>query len=161
PNNLPFQLTTLVGREREVTAVRGLLLQKSGGRLITLTGPGGTGKTRLGLQVAAEMLDEFAGGVFYVALAPITDPGLVASTIAQTVDVRDAGSQPLLETLKGYLRDREILLLLDNFEQVIAAAPVVAELLEACPHLTLLVTSRAPLRLLGEQEFPVSPLAIP
>jgi predicted ATPase/class 3 adenylate cyclase len=161
PNNLPVQLTPLIGREREVVAVGNLLRHESSGRLVTLTGPGGTGKTRLGLQVAAELLDDCPDGAFFVALAPITEPGFVIATVAQVVGVREIGGQPLLETLKSYLRDRHMLLLLDNFEQVLAAAPMVTELLEACPGLRLLVTSRAPLRLRGEQEFPVPPLAVP
>ena len=130
-------------------------------RLLTLTGPGGTGKTRLGLQVAADLLDDFPDGVFFVALASVSDPDLVASTIAQTLGVREADGQPLAERLKDYLREKQLLLLLDNFEQVLSAAPLVADLLAACPRLKVLVTSRAPLHLRGEQEFPVPPLALP
>lgn len=158
PNNLPVQLTSFIGREREIAEVKRLL---STARLLTLTGPGGTGKTRLGLQVAADLLENFEGGVFFIPLAPISDPGLVISTIAQTLGVRETGGQPLLKSLQEYLRDKSMLLLLDNFEQVISAAPVLAELLVACPKLKVLVTSRAALHLSGEQEYPVSPLVLP
>jgi predicted ATPase/class 3 adenylate cyclase/Tfp pilus assembly protein PilF len=160
PHNLPVQPTPLLGREREIEEARALL-RRSDVRLLTLTGPGGTGKTRLGLQLAAELLDDFADGAFVVALAPIHDAGLVLSTIAQTLEVREAGGTSLLETLSGYLRDKQLLLVLDNFEQVIPAAPHVAELLAAAPGLKVLVTSREMLHLRGEQEFPVPPLALP
>jgi predicted ATPase/class 3 adenylate cyclase len=160
PNNLPLQPTPLLGRERETAAVQGLL-RRLDLRLVTLTGPGGTGKTRLGLQVAANLLDDFPDGVFFVDLAPIRDPDLVLSTIAQVLGVQESGGQPLLEALKAYLREKQILLLLDNFEQVIAAAPTVGELLSTCRGLKVLVTSREALRLRGEQEFPVPPLPVP
>ncbi len=130
-------------------------------RLLTLTGPGGTGKTRLGLQIAADLLDDFKDGVFFVALAPISDANLFVPAIAQALDVKEVAGQPLLETLQEYLRDKQMLLLLDNFEQVTPAAPIVAELLTACPRLKVLVTSRVGLRLRAEQEFPVPPLALP
>ena len=159
-NNLPAQPTPLVGRERELGEVRDLL-RGEGVRLLTLTGPGGIGKTRLGLQVAAELLDEFEDGVFFVALATITDPALVASAIAEPLGVVEAGDQPLEESLKGYLRGKELLLLLDNFEQVLGAAPLVGELLSACPRLKVLATSRSVLRVYGEQEYPVPPLELP
>jgi predicted ATPase len=128
---------------------------------MNLTGTGGTGKTRLGLQVAAELSDLFADGVYFVNLAPLSDPTLVLSTIAQTLDLKQTGDQPLLELLKWYLRDRHILLLLDNFEQVVSAALQVADLLAACPKLKVMVTSREVLHVRGEQEFPVPPLAMP
>src|SRR5918994_610705 len=159
-NNLPAQPTPLVGRERELGEVRDLLRGEEV-RLLTLTGPGGIGKTRLGLQVAAELLDEFEDGVFFVALAPITDPSLVASAIAEPLGVVEAGDEPLEEGLKGYLRGKELLLLLDNFEQVLGAAPLVGELLSVCPKLKVLATSRSALRVYGEQEYPVPPLELP
>jgi predicted ATPase/class 3 adenylate cyclase len=159
-NNLPAQPTPLVGRERELKEVCDLL-RTEGLRLLTLTGPGGIGKTRLGLQVAAELLDEFEDGVFFVALAPIIDPALVASAIAEPLGVVEAGDQPLKEGLKDYLRRKELLLLMDNFEQVLGGAPLVGELLSACPKFKVLATSRSVLRIYGEQEYPVPPLELP
>jgi predicted ATPase len=132
-----------------------------GGRLVTLTGPGGVGKTRLALQVAAELGELFPAGVFVTSLAAITEPGLIAAAIAVTLGVSEAGGGPALESLKAYVRATPLLLVLDNFEQVLAAAPLVAELLECGPELKVLVTSRAPLRLRGEQEFRVPPLRVP
>ncbi|HVA93132.1 MAG TPA: helix-turn-helix domain-containing protein [Chloroflexota bacterium] len=156
--NLPVQVTSFVGRERELAAVLDLLDHS---RLVTLTGAGGSGKTRLALQVATELLGEFPDGVFLVALAPITDPGLVAATIAQALGIQEAEGRSFADNLKSYLRERRMLLLLDNFEQVIAAAPLVAEVLGHCPHPRILVTSRAALHLRGEQEYSVPPLALP
>ncbi|MGH2373642.1 MAG: adenylate/guanylate cyclase domain-containing protein, partial [bacterium] len=158
PNNLPTQLTSFIGREREVAAARRLLDTT---RLLTLTGPGGTGKTRLSLQLAAEVADEFPHGVYFVPLAPITDHTLVAPTVAQSLGVQDTRGRLPLERLQEYLRDKRMLLVLDNFEQVVAAAPFVAELLKAGPDVKAVVTSRAALRLYGEQEFPVPPLQLP
>ena len=160
PNNLPLQPNPFVGREREMEAVRQRLLQPDV-RLLTLTGVGGTGKTRLALQVAADLVDSFPAGVWFVNLAPIGDPDLVLSTIATTLGVRDAGGQPLLETLQAYLHAKQLLLLLDNFEQVLPAAGVVADLLATSTGLKVLVTSRAPLRVQAEREFPVPVLALP
>jgi len=157
-NNLPVQLTSFVGRDEEIAAV-GALLDRS--RLVTLTGPGGTGKTRLGLQVAAERLTRYADGVFFVELAPVGDPDLVASAIASTLAVREAADRPLRDTLRDWLGDREMLLVLDNFEQVLGAAPLVNDLLSGAPRLRVLVTSRAVLHVHGEQEHPVPPLRIP
>jgi predicted ATPase/class 3 adenylate cyclase len=158
PNNLPLQLTSFIGREREIREVKQMLLST---RLLTLTGPGGSGKTRLALQVAAESIEQFRDGVFFVALAPITEPGLVASTIAQALGVAESGGRSVLDSLKDYLRAKHLLLFLDNFEQVISATPHLVEMLAACSHLTILVTSREGLRVRGEQEYPVSPLALP
>jgi predicted ATPase/class 3 adenylate cyclase len=158
--NLPVQLTPFLGREQELAAVRERLLHEEV-RLLTLTGPGGTGKTRLGLQAVADLIHAFEDGVFFVELAPISDPGLVASAIAHALGVRENQGQPLLESLRDYLREKALLLVLDNFEQVLEAAPVVLELLTAAPRLKVLVTSRAPLHLRGEKEFPVLPLGLP
>jgi predicted ATPase/class 3 adenylate cyclase len=159
PNNLPLQHTPLIGREREVEEVCARL-RSPGVRLLTLTGPGGAGKTRVGLQAAAELLMEFEDGIFFVALAAIADPALVASTIARTLGLTD-GAQPPEELLKGYLHDRQTLLVLDNFEQVLESVPLLDELLSAAPSLKILATSRTPLRLYGEHEFPVPPLSLP
>jgi predicted ATPase/DNA-binding SARP family transcriptional activator len=160
PNNLPVQPTPLIGREQELITLQ-QMLGRAEGRLVTLTGPGGVGKTRLALQVAADLLDAFGDGVVFVDLAPIRDPALVASTVAQTLGVRETGEQSLVASLKRYVREKQLLLVLDNFEQVLQAAPTVAELLGAAPSLKVLVTSRAVLRLRGEQEFAVPPLARP
>jgi predicted ATPase len=159
PNNLPMQPTPLVGREREVEDIRGRLLAAEV-RLLTLTGPGGTGKTRLALQAAADLLDEFEDGVYFVALATLTDPALVASTVAQALDVRESGDQTLIESMKDYLSGKRLLLVVDNFEQVLTAAPLVGELLSA-PHFKVLVTSRIPLGVYGEHEYAVPPLSVP
>jgi predicted ATPase/class 3 adenylate cyclase len=158
-HNLPTHPTALLGRERELADVRELF--EGGARLVTLTGPGGTGKTRLGLQVAADLLENFEHGVFLVELAPISDPALVPSPIAQALGVRDVGSRPIVDALKEHLRSRSVLLLLDNFEQVLPAASVVVDLLASCPRLAVLTTSREPLRLRGEQEYAVPPLMLP
>jgi len=136
-------------------------LRRTDVRLITLTGTGGTGKTRLALQVAAELLDEYAHGVFFVALAPISDPDLIVTTIAQVLGIKEVGGQSPLASLKEYLRDRQMLLVLDNFEQIVIAAPLVAELLEVARNLNILVTSRMRLSLYGEREFAVPPLIFP
>jgi predicted ATPase/class 3 adenylate cyclase len=159
-NNLPAQPTPLVGREKELREISAQLRGPEV-RLLTLTGPGGTGKTRLGLQVAAELVDEFEDGVFFVALAPVTDPHLVASAISGSLGVVESGDQPLTETLKDYLHAKELLLLLDNFEQVLEAGSLVGELLAASPRLKVVVTSRALLGVYGEHEYPVPPLELP
>ncbi len=130
-------------------------------RLVTLTGPGGVGKTRLALHVAQDLASAFADGIAFVALTPLTDPALVAPIVATALGVREAGDRSLTDSLADALRDRALLLVLDNFEQVLAAAPLLAELLGACPLLTFLVTSRAPLHVSGEHLFPVPPLALP
>ena len=159
-HNLPVQPAALLGREHEVAEIRALLLRPDV-RLLTLTGAGGTGKSRLSLQVAAELTDHFEDGVYLVALGPIVDPALVPSTIAQALDVRDSGGRPVVESLAVFLRDRHLLLVLDNFEQLLPAGLIVAELLMAAPRLKILVTSRAPLQIRGEHELSVSPLAFP
>ncbi|HEY3111189.1 MAG TPA: tetratricopeptide repeat protein [Chloroflexota bacterium] len=160
PHNLPVQLTSFVGREREVADARRELLRKEV-RLLTLAGPAGTGKTRLALQVAEDALAEFANGIFFVALARLDEPGLLASTIGEAIDVREVPGQPLLHTLKDALQAQEVLLLLDNFEHVMAQAPQVGELLAACPSLKVLVTSRELLHLSSERVLEVPPLAVP
>ncbi|MBV9542821.1 MAG: AAA family ATPase, partial [Chloroflexi bacterium] len=161
-HNLPPARTSFVGREQLLVEVRRLLTRASGNcRLLTLTGPGGTGKTRVALEAVAGVLEQFEDGARFVSLAPITDPRLVAATIAQTLGVREVGSRPPLESLKSSLRGRQLLLVLDNFEQVLAAAVELGELLEECPRLQILVTSRAALRLSGEREVVVPPLALP
>jgi predicted ATPase len=158
--NLPTQPTALIGREREIADVA-TLVHRADVHLVTLSGPGGTGKTRLAFQVAAELLDDFADGVYFVDLAPITDPELVASAIAQTLGVKERGTRPLLEELKASLRERQLLLLLDNFEQVLDAASLIVALRAAAPDLKVLVTSRTVLHLSGEYEYAVPPLALP
>lgn len=160
PNNLPAQRSPLVGRGAVLAAVQRLLLQNDAG-LLTLTGPGGIGKSRLALQAAAEMLDEFQDGVFFVSLAHVTDPALVSPAIAQALGMKQVASREMVDTLADYLSDKQLLLLLDNFEQVVAAAPVVVRLLRAAPRLKVLVTSRQALHLRDEQEFPVPALGVP
>ncbi|MCA1606818.1 MAG: AAA family ATPase, partial [Acidobacteria bacterium] len=160
PNNLPVQLTPLIGRNAEALVVK-KQLRRADVRLLTLTGPGGAGKTRLCLQVAADLLGDFPDGVFFVALAAINDPNLVASTIAQTLGIKEVAGSSLMERLKEYLRDRQMLLAIDNFEQVVAAAPLLAELLNSARSLKVLMTSRSALRITGEHEAAVPPLALP
>src|SRR5437660_10922940 len=157
---LPVSLTSLIGREQEVQAIHTMLL-RSDVRLLTLTGTGGVGKTRLALQVATKLLADFPDGVSFVSLAPISDPVLVIPTIAHTFDLKETPARPLLDLLKASLGYKHLLLLLDNFEQVLAAAPHLTDLLTSCPYLTILVTSRATLHVGGEQEFPVPPLTLP
>jgi predicted ATPase/class 3 adenylate cyclase len=160
PTNLPAQPTPLLGRAGELAEIAGLLVREQTG-LVTLTGPGGTGKTRLALQAAADALDDFPGGVFLVTLAATRDPALVVPTIAQTLGVREGAGRTVEQALLEFVGDRRLLLLLDNFEQVVQAAPEVAGLLAACPGLGVLVTSRESLRVGGEQEYPVAPLPVP
>jgi predicted ATPase/class 3 adenylate cyclase len=158
PNNLPTQLTTFVGREREVAEALGLL---SSTRLLTLTGPGGTGKTRLSLQVGAAAADDFPDGVWFVALDPVRDPSLVVPTIARTLGLAEKGTTSSMDLLAEEIGQRPVLLLLDNFEQVTDAGPEIAELLRRCPVLKAIVTTRIPLRVSGEQEYPVPGLPAP
>jgi len=158
-SSLPTPLTSLVGREREVAFVGDLLLREDV-PLLTLTGPGGVGKTRLALHVARQVADAFPDGVAFVGLAAIADPDLVVPTIVQSLGVREAGEEPVAERLAAHLRDTSLLLVLDNFEQVVEAAPVVVDLLAACPGVVLLVTSRVRLRVSGEREYPVPPLTL-
>jgi predicted ATPase/class 3 adenylate cyclase len=159
PTNLPAQATPLIGRRRELRELAEIL-RGSGRRLLTLTGPGGTGKTRLALQSAADALEDFRDGVFFVGLEGLIDPRLVLGAIAQTLGVRQTEDAPLEETLQQYAEAEELLLVLDNFEQVVEAAPLVSGLLAGSERLCVLVTSREPLRLSGEVEYPVAPLTL-
>jgi predicted ATPase len=159
PNNLPAQPTPLIGRGREADQIAELL--RDGVRLVTLTGPGGIGKTRLALQVAADLLDAFPDGAWFVDLAPLTDPELVPAAVAEALGVREEGGKPLAASLTAHLRERRLLLVLDNFEQVVDGASHVAGLMTAAPDLKVLATSRIRLGLRGEHEYPVSPLALP
>jgi predicted ATPase/class 3 adenylate cyclase len=160
PNNLPPQPTPFLGREDEVREVVDLL-RRPQIRLLTLTGPGGSGKTRLGLQVAADCLDDFTHGVFFVALAPLTNPDLVPSAIAASLGVREEGGRPLTDSLREYLVAKNLLLVLDNVEHLTEAAPLVADLLGAAPGLKVLATSRVPLHLRAEHEYSVPTLDLP
>jgi predicted ATPase len=163
PSDLPAPRTVIVGREAEVAAAKGLLLRE-GVRLVTVTGPGGIGKTRLTLEVARQSMAEFPGGVYFVPLSAVSDPGLIPSVIARTLGVKETEGRAPLETLTEFFENsvrRPLLLLLDNFEQLNRAAPLVSELLTIGPSLKILVTSRSPLHVYGEFEFPLPPLALP
>src|SRR5215211_3017559 len=158
PNNLPVQLTSFVGREQEIAEVRRLL---DGTRLLTLTGPGGSGKSRLALRVAADLLPQYRDGSCFVDLAPVTDPALVPAAVANALGVPESPGRPILDEVKDHLRHRELLQVVDNFEQVAEAGPVIEELLVAAPRLRTMVTSRVVLSLRGEQEYAVPPLHVP
>src|SRR6266702_3925513 len=160
PNDLPIQPTPFIGREREVAAVA-QLLRRPDVRLVTLSGPGGVGKTRLALHVAAELSDDFTDGVFVVALAPVNTPEQVVPALAQTLGIGGSSDLPLFPLLEAALKEKKLLLLLDNFEQVVEAAVVLAELLAACPRLKVMVTSRIGLHVRAEHEFIVPPLSVP
>jgi predicted ATPase/class 3 adenylate cyclase len=160
PTNLPGQLTSFVGRERELDELC-RLMRRPQIRLLTLLGPGGIGKTRLSIQVGRSLQDEYEDGTFFVALAPVSHPDAVIQTIAQTLKVEETGETALLDAVKAYLENRHLLLLLDNFEQVIDAAPLVNELLAAAPRVKAIVTSREELMIYGERVVLVSPLTLP
>jgi predicted ATPase/class 3 adenylate cyclase len=160
PHNLPSQPMEIVGRERELEQLH-TLLTAPGTRLVTLTGPGGTGKSRLSVQAAADLLETFPDGVWWTPLAAVTDPALALEALAASLGVREQAGQTLMTTLIDHLHSRQTLLVLDNLEQVLAVAPSLAELLAAAPGVVILATSREPLRLRGEREFPVAPLSLP
>ncbi len=157
---VPAPLTSLVGREQEVAQICALL-QRDDVRLLTLTGPGGVGKTRLALAAAVDVAADFADGMHFVPLAAVQDSRLVAAVLAHAVGVRDLGVLPFIDQVRVVAAKTEALLLVDNFEHLLPAAPLLTELLAACPRLTLLVTSRERLRLSGERDLPVLPLACP
>ena len=163
PTNLPVQRSGFVGREKEVAASKELLLRPDV-RLVTVTGPGGIGKTRLAVEMASSLVKRFPGGTYFVPLFALSDPGLIGSVILQALGIREGGSQSPLDILKANLQDSTrgpVLLLLDNFEQLVQAAPTIADLLTANSNIKVLVTSRAALHVYGEHEFPVPPLALP
>ncbi len=160
PSNLAQNLSPIIGRKKELAEVK-KLLKRENVRLVTMTGIGGAGKTRLAQAVAQSLLNDFKDGVFFVELDAITNAELVASTVAQRLGLKEAGEKPILEILKDYLRDKQILLVIDNFEQVIAAAPNIAELLSVAAKLKILITSRTVLHLSSEREFVVPPLSFP
>jgi len=160
PNNLPAQTTPFIGREKEIRVIKEQL-SNANVRLLTLSGAGGAGKTRLALQAAAEMVDDFEHGVFFVPLATLSDQALVLQTIAQAFGLRETAGRQFKEQLKEHLREKQMLLVLDNFEQVIDAAPLISDLLTAAARLKVLVTSREVLRLSGETDYQVPPLSLP
>jgi predicted ATPase len=162
PSNLPMQRTAFIGREHEAAGLR-QLLSRADVQLVTLTGPGGIGKTRLGLHVIGEIAHQFPCGVYFVALSAIREHSLIASTIAQVIGMRESGNSSSQESLIEYLGglSQPMLLLLDNFEHLVSEAPIVAQMLTAAPKLKVVVTSQAPLHVYGEHEFPVPPLALP
>ena len=159
-NNLPLQLTSFIGREREIADLKKLLTTEA--RLVTLTGPGGSGKTLLALAVASGMVEGFEDGVWWVGLAPVSDPDLVPQTVASTLGVRERPGRSLIEALVAYLESREVLLLLDNCEHLVEACAALADtLLHACPKLKILATSREALAVAGERSWQVPPLSSP
>src|SRR3712207_4671793 len=158
--NLPVIRARLIGRDRDVSAASQLVLRDDVG-LVTLVGPAGAGKTRLAVHVASQLRDRLADGVRFVALTSIRDPDLLASALAPALELRESGATPLLEAVAGDLRDRPTLLVLDNFERLLRAAPLVADLLAACPGVTCLATSRMALDVRDERRFPVAPLERP
>jgi transcriptional regulator with XRE-family HTH domain len=157
-NNLPLQLTSFIGRVQETAAIRRELAKT---RLLTLTGPAGTGKTRLALAVASAVAEDFTHGTVFVDLAPVTDPTQVPHAIAHALGLREAGRKPLRDTLSDYLKDKHLLLVLDNLEHLLAAGSMIGEVLSASDWLKILATSRSVLRVYGERDVPVPPLELP
>ncbi|MDQ2716955.1 MAG: NB-ARC domain-containing protein, partial [Chloroflexota bacterium] len=160
PNNLPAQLSSFVGREQELAAATALL-HRDDVRLLTLTGPGGVGKTRLALHIGTSLEQDFASGICFVSLAALDEIELVLPTIAQVLEIKEPNMDAVLGRLQSSLQNKQMLLILDNFEQVVSAAPSITKLLLRCPLLKILITSRTVLHLRGEQEFPVPPLSLP
>jgi predicted ATPase len=159
-HNLPAQVTAFIGREQELTEAK-CRLEEPGLRLLTLTGPGGTGKTRLALQVAADLIEVYPDGVWFVALASVASTGRIASAMAEALGVRESAGEAIEATLRAFLRSRRLLLVLDNFEHLVNAAPLIADLLATAPGLQILATSRTPLRITGEHELQIPPLGLP
>ena len=158
PNNLPLQLTSFIGRQSQINEILHLL---ESNRLVTLCGPGGTGKTRLAIQVASHVLSSFKHGVYFIDLAPISDPLLVSHAIAETLCIQENSNEPLVKSVIRFLYEKEILLVLDNFEQIIETAPLISDLLSSAPAIQVMITSRQPLRISGEQEYQVFPMNTP
>ena len=159
-HNLPVSTTTIIGREQEMALIHELL-EREDTRMLTLTGPGGTGKTRLAIQVVINLKNGYADGIYFVDLAPIREPDLVLAAVARTLGLRETTNKSLRESLRTDLENKRILLLLDNFEQVTSAGPRMVELIQDCPHVTLLVTSREALHVRGEHVLPIPPLTLP
>jgi predicted ATPase/DNA-binding XRE family transcriptional regulator len=160
PSTLPTSLTPLLGREREMEELEGLL-RRASGRVLTLTGPGGIGKTRLGIEAAHKAQSHFPDGVIFVGLAPLSDAALVVPTIAQSLGLREIEGRSAREALYSFLKHKRLLLVLDNLEHLLEVVPEVISVIDASPDLRVLATSRAPLRVRGEQEYPVGPLGVP
>ena len=158
PNNLPLLRTSFIGRQQDLELGSELLAES---RLLTLTGPPGSGKTRMAIRLAANHVGDFSHGTFFIPLAAVPEVSLIDTTIARTLGLREVPGESPLDSLKAFLRDRRVLLLLDNFEQIIEGAPLISDLLNAAPQINIMVSSRSPLGLTGEQEFPISPLAVP
>ncbi|HEY3875834.1 MAG TPA: TIR domain-containing protein, partial [Candidatus Kapabacteria bacterium] len=158
PTNLSHSVSETIGREKELAELEQRI---SNARIVTLTGTGGTGKTRLSIDTGRQVLSRFKGGVYFVPLAPIIEPALVASAIAQSLDIREVQGQPLIASIKAFIYKKHLLLILDNFEHLLSARHTVSELLESCPNLKIIITSRIHLGVRGENEYHVEPLRLP